>query len=1108
MLTIYHSNQLDLLKSMLVKLQQVQPLADPFACEQILVQSPGMAQWLKLELAQAFGIVANVQFPLPASFIWEMFTRVLPDMPSVSPFNKGAMSWQLMVLLPGLLSRPAFAPLASYLSPNGEAPEQVRLWQLCEQIADLFDQYLVYRPDWIASWEAGGGLAAELDGVEGQAWQPELWRELHDRILARAPSGYHRANLYADFIAALSSGAQLPAPLPARIFVFGISALPPRYVEALHALGQRIDVHLFVTNPCQHYWGDILDRNTLARLQAKVQTKMKPGTLLESYQGPVNPLLASMGKQGRDYLQQLWELEVNEITAFVDPLEEQENLLAYIQHDILQLVERDAGLSPLSRGQKQAIAATDGSLQIHACHSAMREVEVLHDRLLALFDADPTLTPKDVVVMMPDVNAYTPAIQAVFGAKGLIPFSISDRSASQENPILLSLLSLLRLPDSRLGAAELLAILEVPAVLRRFELEESAFHQLRQWVAEAGIRWGLDAEYACRFDLPPLAGNSWLFGLRRLLLGFAMGEGDPVAGILPYAELEGQMGVWLGKLAAFIDALARHIEPLSQEAEPGIWRQRVLLLLEEFYLPDEEDERVLELVRRLLVSWQERLDEAGFAGLISPDLFVELMKQGLSGERGSQRFLAGQVNFCTLMPMRSIPFRQICLLGMNDGVYPRSLAPMGFDLIAMAGRRGDRSRREDDRYLFLEAILSARSGLYISYQGFSVQDGSEKVPSVLLAELLDYCTQGFCLAGDESLDSDTSAKNLLAHLVVNHPLTPYSPSYFYPEPGSLLFTYGQEWLPALSPRPGAANFQSQPLPLPEEWGEQLELAELLRFFRNPAAYFLNRRLKVWFEPLEAGLEESEPFSLDGLERYLIKQQLLEQHLAGETTASSHERLRLCGLLPHGAFGELLLEQSDEEMSGLAQQILPWWQQEITTQEVAIALPQGTLQGWLPLRGGRLVIYKPGKLRGKDLLSGWIQHLALCCVSTGARTLLFDLEHSWQFVTLPADEASQLLAELVASWQQGMARPLPFFANTASEWFEAMAGGDEQKAQTRAYQCFEGGFNSAAEGDDPYIARCFPELDEVTFAAMTKLAAHHLPALYQALQPLAGEESHD
>jgi len=445
---------------------------------------------------------------------------------------------------------------------------------------------------------------------------------------------------------------------------------------------------------------------------------------------------------------------------------------------------------------------------------------------------------------------------------------------------------------------------------------------------------------------------------------------------------------------------------------------------------------------------------------------------------------------------------------MNDGVYPRSLAPMGFDLIAMAGRRGDRSRREDDRYLFLEAILSARSGLYISYQGFSVQDGSEKVPSVLLAELLDYCTQGFCLAGDESLDSDTSAKNLLAHLVVNHPLTPYSPSYFYPEPGSLLFTYGQEWLPALSPRPGAANFQSQPLPLPEEWGEQLELAELLRFFRNPAAYFLNRRLKVWFEPLEAGLEESEPFSLDGLERYLIKQQLLEQHLAGETTASSHERLRLCGLLPHGAFGELLLEQSDEEMSGLAQQILPWWQQEIATQEVAIALPQGTLQGWLPLRGGRLVIYKPGKLRGKDLLSGWIQHLALCCVSTGARTLLFDLEHSWQFVTLPADEASQRLAELVASWQQGMARPLPFFANTASEWFEAMAGGDEQKAQTRAYQCFEGGFNSAAEGDDPYIARCFPELDEVTFAAMTKLAAHHLPALYQALQPLAGEESHD
>ena len=201
MFTLYHSNQLDLLKELLVSRIRQAPLSHPFDREQILVQSPGMAQWLKLELAKAFGIAANIDFPLPASFIWEMFTRVLADVPCQSPYNKGAMSWHLMTILPTLLGRPAFAPLAAYLGGgDGAAPEQVRLWQLCHKVADLFDQYLVYRPDWIARWEEGEGLSQELAGVSGQDWQPELWRELVARTLALSPSGYHRANLYEAFI--------------------------------------------------------------------------------------------------------------------------------------------------------------------------------------------------------------------------------------------------------------------------------------------------------------------------------------------------------------------------------------------------------------------------------------------------------------------------------------------------------------------------------------------------------------------------------------------------------------------------------------------------------------------------------------------------------------------------------------------------------------------------------------------------------------------------------------------------------------------------------------------------------------------------------------------
>ncbi|MGS3186065.1 exodeoxyribonuclease V subunit gamma [Aeromonas taiwanensis] len=1123
MFTLYHSNQLDLLKELLVSRIRQAPLSHPFEREQILVQSPGMAQWLKLELAKAFGIAANIDFPLPASFIWEMFTRVLADVPRQSPYNKGSMSWQLMTILPALLDRPAFAPLAAYLGSGDDAdpaqdpakaPEQVRLWQLCQKVADLFDQYLVYRPDWIARWEQGEGLVGtggqELAGVSGQDWQPELWRELVARTLALAPSGYHRANLYEEFIHELERTAELPGKLPQRVFVFGISALPPRYVEALLALGSRdeVEVHLFVTNPCRYYWGDLLDRKTLARLE----NKLKPGTDLDTLQGPANPLLASMGKLGRDYLHQLMELEVPQIEAFVDI--DDTSLLRAIQKDVLELAERGAGEFELDSSQhKSPIDASDGSLQIHACHGPMRELEVLHDRLLALFEQDPTLTPKDVVVMMPDVNSYGPYIQAVFGARGQIPFAVSDRAASQESPLLQSFLALLRLPNARLGAGELLAILEVPAVLRRFELDDDEFNQLRRWVQETGIRWGLDDGYPERFDLPRLSGNSWLFGLRRMLLGFAMGDGEPVAGILPYADIEGQQGLALGKLAWFVDSLAEFLPRLQQAQLLPEWIACLNELLERFYLADEDEERQLQLIRSQLADWLAQLGEARFEQAISADLLQDYLGSVLGESRSSQRFLAGQVNFCTLMPMRSIPFRQVCLLGMNDGVYPRTLPPMGFDLMAVAGRRGDRSRRDDDRYLFLEALLSAQQGLYISYQGFSAQDNSEKVPSVLLAELIDYVRQGFVLAGDEGLDDETSGKRLLEHLIVEHPLTPYSRSYFYPEAHSGLFTYAADWLPALSPQRGAANFQSGELPLPPEWGKEqgLELAELLRFYRQPAKYFLNRRLKVWFELDEAEIEDSEPFELDGLQHYQLKALLLDAHLAegesperSDSVSTRRQRLQLSGLLPQGWFGSLLLDDLDAEMGKLAARLRPWVaanEADKQAVEIDISLTQGQLQGWIDTQKGRLLVIKPGSFNGKDLLLGWIQHLCLSLSDAPGDTLLFDAKQSLRLPRLPADEARPKLAALVALWMQGMKRPLPFFPSTAWEWIKEIEKDPEkpEAADKAALARFNGGYMVTGEGQDVYVARCFPELDDEVLDQLQALAREHLTPLLTTME---------
>ncbi|MGC9553663.1 exodeoxyribonuclease V subunit gamma, partial [Vibrio metoecus] len=335
-----------------------------------------------------------------------------------------------------------------------------------------------------------------------------------------------------------------------------------------------------------------------------------------------------------------------------------------------------------------SIAEQDDSLQIALCHSSIREVEVLHDRLLAEFERDPSLKPRDVIVMVPDINAYAPYIQAVFGnapGERFIPFSISDRSADQESPILTAFLQLLALPQSRCLASELLELLETPAIMARFAIDEEEFATAKRWVEEAGIRWGLNSDTGAEFELPASEQNTWQFGIERMLLGYAM---PAEAGLYelggqwlaPYNQVQGMSAELAGKLAHFVQTLSELRSQLAQTQSMEQWRYWLNELLERCFSVDLQGELALKTIRDSLVNLKQQLADAGYQQAISPAIIRQVLTNKLSGTRISQRFLAGQVNFCTLMPMRSIPFRRVCLLGMNDGVYPPNEMVEGFDL--------------------------------------------------------------------------------------------------------------------------------------------------------------------------------------------------------------------------------------------------------------------------------------------------------------------------------------------------------------------------------------------------------------------------------------------
>ncbi|TBU90341.1 exodeoxyribonuclease V subunit gamma [Stutzerimonas kirkiae] len=1129
---VVHGNHLEDLRELALQWMRKHPLR-PLENEVLLVQSNGIAQWLKLALAaeEGLGIAAAIQVELPARFLWQAYRSVLGDeqTPEHSPLDKQPLTWRLMRLLPELLQAPAFAPLQRFLANDQDLRKR---HQLAERLADLFDQYQVYRADWLADWAEGRDqLRTSRRGIrpleDNARWQAELWRALLADVGPEHLAG-SRAGVHPRFLERLRTLEAAPAGLPRRITVFGISSLPAQTLEALAALARFSQVLLCVHNPCQHHWGDIVEDKDLLRHEYRRQQR-KPGLSAnldasELHQH-AHPLLAAWGKQGRDYMNLLdqhdqphgYQQRFAALGGRIDLFGEanSRHLLGQLQDDILDL-------RPLAETREHwppFDPSRDHSLRFQLAHSAQREVEILHDQLLQRFNDEADLRPRDIIVMVPDINTYAPHIQAVFGQYGHddprhIPFTLADQGRRGRDPLLIALEHLLKLPDTRLNVSEVLDLLDIAALRERFAIGAGDLPTLQRWIEGAGVRWGLDAAHRGSLGQSDgLEQNTWHFGLRRMLLGYAMGDSGACAGIEPFDEIGGLEAVLIGPLVRLLDELQQALQALRQPATPQAWGERLRQLLERFFLArDEREEILLGQLLEALDSWLELCAQAHLEQPLPLTVVREAWLGGLDESRLSQRFLAGAVNFCTLMPMRAIPFRQVCLLGMNDGDYPRSQAPLDFDLMAGDYRPGDRSRREDDRYLLLEALLSARDRLYISWVARSIRDNSERPPSVLIGQLRDHLGNGWRLA---------DGGDLLAALTTEHPLQPFSRRYFSQDDGPL-FSYAREW--AAVHQPGA--HERADAPLAEQPQEQpLELESLQSFLRAPVRFFFSRRLKAYLDEAQQTELDSEPFALDGLQRHQMQQQLLEAASLAPDYQQALERqaaqLQRSGQLPLAGFGTRLREQL---LQPLPQQIRRYHalcaglsEPRETPSQVSFEQDGLRLSGWLSgLRRDeqdalQRIELLPGSLaKGKQLkwhrlLRTWVAHVAGSASELPLATLLVAEDISLRFAPLPADEARGLLATWLQAWRQGMCQPLPVALKSAFAW---LAQEDPQRAWEAAQQCYEGGFQLAGEvAGDASLARQYPDFASLAadgrFAEWSRLL--YLPLLEFAPERLADAE---
>lgn len=1008
MFCLHVANRTENLLHHLAEVIRVDRQPDPFAPELFLIQSQGMERMVIQNLSDQFTSFCNYRFFLPLEFLGDIAERLGmgfdPD-----GFSRKILAWRLDQFLDNLEDA-CYLPLRNYLSG---ANLDLKRFQLARRLANLFDQYQLLRVDVLDAWEKN-----ELVESVDAAWQQALWR----RLLEESDGQLHRGGQLRRVIARLATEESLAKFLPKRIAIIGLHTMPPIFLDYLAALSRHMDVHLLLLSPCRKYWGDVASPRQL--LRRKLQA-VDGGNQAD---GEHHPLLAGLGGQGRE----LHNLLLEKIPFHLEfaSYQRPEGAQPYQVASLLQRIQSDL----LDDRLPEQPGREDGTVQVVSCHSRFREMNVLHDYLLQLLHSNADLELRDIVVMAPDIQEYSALIPAVFGDLG---HSVADRPLRRRNRLINAFLAFLELFSSRFGWSEMLDFLSRDAVFPQFQLVAADLIQLRHWIINSGVRWGLSVEQRREDGFPPFSENSWRAGLERLLLGYAIDSQESIDGIYPFTEIEGRGALPLGGLCRFIEIVEEGRRDFSRRHRLEEWSKLLLAYAELLFGSDDTDD-LLEL-RRMIFELEEPLSRFHHRG-VAFAVIREWFGQAAAESRSSSGFLRGQLTFCSMLPMRSIPFRVVCLIGLNDGEFPRIDRRDPFDLIASAARPGDRSARADDRYQFLEALLAARSNLYLSYIGQSVRTNVPIPPSVVVTEFVELLAENYGIND----------------LVVRHPLHPFSERYFSGTGGGeRLFSYSANSCAV------ARILRQPPQPVDLWWQGELEtavskidLAHLLAFYANPQRFFLRHCLDIPLAGQPEVPEEREPFQPSPLARYQLAEELIRCRPGERDRRELLDRARGDGTWPLGPSGDLALARLDRQLGPFLKSLADQDMGEASP-DCAVDLEVGSYRLTGMLRGihnNGILVLRNGNLRGQDLLAGWINHLISRHLGLPARTCIVARDKRVGFSGHPG---SGVLIALLDHFAAGCRRPSPLLIEPAYAYM-LEKNNPLAKAQRRAAEIFATG----------------------------------------------------
>lgn len=902
---VYRASRLEALLTPLEMLLRSAPPADVLTPQTVIAAHPGMKHWLVSALAQRrgpLGIVANLRIQLPSDWLDELAQSLLgTGAIALLPYRSAHLRWRIFEALPTIED----VDLANYLHGADSAR---RRFQLADRLARLYSQYMVYRPDWLKAWQLGRSAGPA-------SFQAPLWRAL--RLQIGLP---HRAERLSELVAHMQLQSTGTSSEP--LHVFGLSHLAPVELHVLRAIARHRLVVLYVPDPCREYWGGL--RGERAQLRALAQQPVD-GELQQNLLQLDHPLLAQWGRMGQHFVLALneGEDEVRVDTRHWEDLQSghaAQPLLAQVQESVRRL--HDVGvLTPAGILHPQA--QQDRSLRIHACHTPLRELEVLRDALLMELQQRPDLQPADIVVMAPDIQQYLGLLPAVFGAPGsrdvVLPYATADAAVARSHPVFVAFLSLLDLPGARVTAPEIADLLQVPAIARALALDADGRQQLLVWMQQSRVAWGLDGAFRAQFDVPPIAAHTFAWALDRMLAGHVFGnDGEAFDEVWPLAGMESAEVDAIGALDRLLLELAALHRDCRQPRPASAWVRRLTHLIDALFdsqQADDAERDAISALRRMVLSIEVETQAAAVDPLLDFAVVRDVLRAALAAAPDRQRLLRGGITFCGMVPQRSIPFRVVAVLGLNEGDYPRQAPDVQLDLMQRQRRLGDRDVRDDDRYLFLETLMAARDMLHLSYIGEGVRDGRARNPAAPLAELLHFLDRSAGIA-------DVANENVDRPWRVQHPLQPFDARYFHGA-DPRLFSFRREFAEMISEAAAEPenNLVGRGPITPPATASALRVEQLLAFYRDPARALCQQQLQLRLDALEDGrLIDSESLqarteAMDRIGRRLF----FDGFDAGsDVQETAPDWLRLSGLLPAGRLGQLAYAKERDAAQALLQ----------------------------------------------------------------------------------------------------------------------------------------------------------------------------------------------